>query len=110
MHVEVEAAHNPTVLDDLKDRNGGIPAGGRRAAKLDFEEPRRRLQHARLNLRVGEVGAYGLRVEVEGRTAELLIPVGAAGYVDGRQFWLALAGKRENQLMLAAGALAAGLV
>ena len=110
MHVEVEAAYGPAPVEDLEDGDGRVPAGSRRAAELDFEEPGRSLEHAGLDLRIREVGADGLRVEVEGGAAELLVPVGAAGDVDGVKTGLAPAGEIENQLVLAARALAAGLV
>ena len=105
MHIEIEAAYGLAAVEDLEDRDAGVPGGGGRAAELDLEEPRRGLEHAGLDLSIGEVRAHGLRVEVEGRAAELLIPPGAAGDVDDRETGLAPAGEFENQLVLAAGAL-----
>ena len=110
VHVEIEAADRLAAVEDIEDRNGGVPAGRGRAAELDLEQPRGGLQHARLHLRVGKVGTHGVGVEVEGRAAELLVPVGAAGDVDGREAGLAPAGEVEDQLVLAACAVAAGLV
>ncbi len=42
-----------------------------------------------------------MRIEVEGGAAELLVPIAAAGDVDGRQLRLPLAGEVENQFVLA---------
>ena len=111
MHVEIEAADGPAAVEDLEDGDGRVPGGRAGRTELDFEEARGGLEDAGLDLRVGEVGADGLGVEVEGGAAELLVPVAAAGDVDARSGsgWR-LRAKSRTSSMLAAGALAAGLV
>ena len=51
-------------------------------ARSSLEEACRCGEHTRLDLRVGEIRADGLRVEIIGRAAELLVVVAAAGDVD----------------------------
>ncbi len=115
MHVEIEATDGLADLYDVKYGYGGVPGRSAGGTELDFEEASGGLEDAGLDLRVGEVGADGLGVKVEGGAAELLVPVGTAGDVNrhgdgGHGGGLALAGEVEDELELAAGAFGAGLV
>ena len=110
VHVEVEAAYAPAAIEDVEDGNVGVPGGGGGGAELYFEEAGGGLKDSGFDLRVGEIGADGLRVEVEGGAAELLIPVAAAGDVDGLDAGLVLAGEVHDEFMFAEGAIATGLV
>ena len=82
MHIEIETADDLAAFEHVEDRNRRIPGRRRRTPELDLEQPRRSLQHARLDLRVRKIGPHRLRIEIELRAPKLLVPVAAAGDVD----------------------------
>jgi hypothetical protein len=58
-------------------------------------------QDSGLDLGVGEVWAHGLRIELEGGAAVLLVPVASSGKVDFLKPGLLLAGEVEDHVELA---------
>ncbi len=110
MHVEIKPPHLPPAIENFKHRNRRIPCRRIRRPELDLEQLRRRLQHARLNLRIRKIRPHRLRIEIESRAPELLVPVPAARNVNLAQLRLPPARKLEHQRVLALRAVAAGLV
>src|SRR5579859_3976813 len=96
MHVQIKPAYALLPLEDIEDRNRLIPPWHVRRPELHLEELRRRIENALLHLRIREIRPHRLRIELEGRTPELLEPVPAAGDVDLFQLRLPLACKLQN--------------
>ncbi len=65
VHVEIETTNLHSTFNDVKDADGRVPALRIGAAEFDFEEACGGIEDALLDLRVREVGADGLRVEVD---------------------------------------------
>src|ERR1017187_8128307 len=110
MHVEIEAAHVLVGIKYVEHRNRLVPGLCGRGPKLHLEQSRRRLQHTSLHLRVWKIRPHGLRIEIKRGAAELLIPIAAAGCVDGCKVRVSWACEVENQFMLAARPAQAGFV
>ena len=80
---------------DVENGDGRVPDDGvGDGAEFDVEEPRGGGEDAGLDLRVGEVGADGLGVEVVGGAAELLDPVAGVWRRDGLAGRVAASGRR----------------
>ena len=78
-----------------------------RPAELHLEQLRRRFQHARLDSPMRKIRPHRLRVEIELRAPELLVPVAAADDVNLAQPQLTPQRKLEHQRVLVLRPIAA---
>src|SRR6266853_3875911 len=80
MHVQVDAAESDLTVEDVVGGDRRMPAvhSGHRF-DVDVKQRRGGGDHAALDLSVGEVGPYALRVEAELGTPILLLPVARIG-------------------------------